>query len=385
MKLLVVSPDAGRLEALRAAAAAQASVSSLAVLAGSLAQRPDGAVDGSSDAILLDATQNPMAELDALEQLQETKPAIQAVLLVASDEPGILRRAMRLGVKDVLTPDTIEGELASALLSMQEACVVRSEEKAKTLVFVSAKGGSGATFLAANFAYNLASQTGKRVMLMDLDLRGGNAHLMLTERRPLVHIADLAREIHRVDLSFLKSSMIDILPGLGILAAPEDSVLAGEVRTTHIETLVELARSNFDYVVIDIGRAITPITVRALDVADYVYPVCQLSVPFIRETRRLVQALRALDMMPAKIKLVVNRHEKVRDLKLEDLEKAVGIEVAATIPNDYKNVSEAVNHGTALASLAKGSPVNKALVRLMHEITDNGAGKSSWLSRVLNR
>ena len=39
--------------------------------------------------------------------------------------------------------------------------------KGKILAFISCKGGSGATFLAANLAYVLATQTNKKVALLD--------------------------------------------------------------------------------------------------------------------------------------------------------------------------------------------------------------------------
>ncbi len=383
MRLLVVSPDSGRLDALRTAASMHKPVSSLSVMEGTLAGSAESPINGATDVLLLDATRETMQELDALEKIQRASPNVQSILLAPSTDSEILLRALRLGVKEVLTPDTIEEGLDSALNRVQVD--THNESMAKTYVFVSAKGGSGGTFLAANFAHKLAEDPDSRVLLIDLDLKGGNAHLILSERKPLVTVAALSREIHRVDKSFLESSMIDIQPNFGILASPEDGVMTNDVRAASIETLLTLARANFDYVVIDIGRTVGPVSIKALDSADLVFPVTQLSVPFIRETRRLGVALKSLDFMPSKIQLIVNRHEKVRNLTIADLEKAASLGEPFLIPNDYRSVSDAINQGLPIAKVSKNSPVNKALNKLVAKVTSESDVQRGWLSRVLSR
>lgn len=385
MKVLVASANEARREALRKTLAQLDCVTSLAALDGGLDGRTEQSINTNTDVILLDASHDPMKELDSLEKLQAVRSGFHTVLLAPGNDPQILLRALRLGVKEVLTPDTVEAELEPAFERISKITTTRGSDKAKVMVFASTKGGSGATFLAANFAFNLARKSKAKVVLIDLDLRSGNAHLMLSARKPIVSIADLAREINRVDSSFLESSMIDIEPNLGVIAAPEDPAQASEVKASHIEKILSLASEDFDYIVLDIGRAVVPTSIGALDMADHIFPVCQLSVPNIREARRLIHSLRALDYSPGIVKPLLNRYERSKTLRTDDLERAIGLEVFMTIPNQYAVVMDAINQGKSVADIAKGSGVNKAIDQMVAALTDVGEKPKGWLSRVMSR
>ncbi len=77
----------------------------------------------------------------------------------------------------------------------------------KIIAFVSCKGGSGATFLAANLAYALA-QENQRVALFDLNLQFGDAALFVSDQKPAATLSHVAQQIHRLDASFLAASMV---------------------------------------------------------------------------------------------------------------------------------------------------------------------------------
>ncbi|MEZ5610216.1 MAG: AAA family ATPase [Rhodocyclaceae bacterium] len=54
---------------------------------------------------------------------------------------------------------------------------------------MSCKGGSGASFLATNLGYALAERSGKRVLLIDLNLQFGDAVLYVSDHRPNISLA----------------------------------------------------------------------------------------------------------------------------------------------------------------------------------------------------
>ena len=66
----------------------------------------------------------------------------------------------------------------------------------------------------------------------------------------------------------------------------------------------------FDYVVIDAGRSLSAVTLEALDLADHVYAVLQLTLPFIRDGKRLRDVFRSLDYPPTRSSWIVNRFQK---------------------------------------------------------------------------
>ncbi len=262
----------------------------------------------------------------------------------------------------------------------------QSQAQGKVLAFISCKGGSGATFLATNLGYALATLKNKRVALIDLNLQFGDASLFVTDKKPQATLSDIAQQIHRLDASFLASSMMEVAPNFSILAAPEDPAHANDVKPDHVDMLIKLVRRQYDFVILDIGRSLDAVSIHALDHADMIFPVLQTTLPYIRDGKRLMGVFRSLDYRKDKIHLIVNRHEKNGDIKLRDVEEALGLSDIRTIPNHYEAAAASVNQGVPILKLAKASPISKALQTFADAIAGEPAGSSSrWLSRVFQR
>ncbi|HEY8130835.1 MAG TPA: response regulator receiver protein, partial [Thermoanaerobaculia bacterium] len=155
----------------------------------------------------------------------------------------------------------------------------------------------------------------------------------------------------------------------------------------HIDTILRLARQQYDFVVLDVGRSLEAVSVKALDMADVIFPVLQLTLPFIRDGKRLLNLFRNLDYPRDKIKLVLNRHEKKStDIRLEDLEQTMGMKVFRMIPNSYDAVAASVNQGVPIIKLSRTNVVSKSLLDLAVDLTrDERKPDQGWVSRVLGR
>lgn len=252
------------------------------------------------------------------------------------------------------------------------------------LAFVSCKGGSGATFTAANLAYVLAAGGRRRVALIDMNLQFGDALLFLSSEQPGSNVADLARNILRLDSALLLSAMVPVAPGLHVLAAPDDPAQASDVLPERVRAIVELARTMFDIVVIDAGRSLSTVTLQALDLAGQVYAVLQLTLPFIRDGKHLRDVFRSLDYPANKIHWVVNRYEKKSQITLDDLKKTLGITEIITLPNQYEVVAASVNQGVPVAKAAPNSAISRALRDWALRIAPPpDKPRSGWLSGLL--
>jgi len=342
------------------------------------------AVNGSRPALLvLDGVDTH--GLETLGQLVLAQPDIDAIIISAEQSPAFLLKAMQAGVREVLPPPVDEAALQAAVQRVARKCrpVDVPADLGEVMAFVACKGGSGASFLAANLAYLLSVRDGRTVALIDLDLQFGDALLMLSDQAPASDIAEVARSIARLDAELLRAAMVQVSGTLSVLAAPEELTQALEVQGDHIGAIIKQARQMFDFVVIDAGRSINAVSLRALDAATHIFPVMQLNVPNVRDAKRLRDLFRTLDYAPQKIHWLVNRYQKNDDITLDSLQHTLGVPRVATVPNHFAGVSASVNQGVPIGKLARNNPVSRALMDLTQRIAPVEKGKrDSWFSTI---
>lgn len=321
--------------------------------------------------------------LDSLARLRLSHPDTAFIVVTDNQSPEFLLRAMRAGVREVLPTPAAADQLRAAIGRIAPRRKAEPEIDGRILALTSCKGGSGATFLATNLAWILATDHGKRVALIDLNLQFGDAAMYVTDQKPASNLAQVCQQIHRLDGAFLKSAMIEVAPNFGLLAAPDDPAHATDVRAEHVEAILKVARANYDFVIVDVGRSLDAVSLQPFDMADKIFPVVQLTLPFIREAKRLIQVFMSLGYPMSKVGLLVNRFHKNSEITLSDLERTVNAKLFKAIPNCYEDVAASVNQGQPIARLAKGSAVTKALREIAETLTNEQAkaGKG-WLSRL---
>jgi len=387
LKIVVAGPSREPLDRIAGALRSNAPLDTVVVGEGDLAALPTLVARNDPDLLILVQPLAGGEELELVERLSRLYPLMTPIVVCDNQSPEFLMHAMRAGVREILPSAGGTAEVLDAVGRIGQKRGSHPERHGRVLAFLSCKGaGGGATFLASNIAYALAAEEGKRVLLIDLNLQWGDAVFFVSDKKPSITLADLAMQIHRVDPAYLASSLVHAHPNLGVLAAPEDPVHALDVKPEHIDVLLRIARSQFEFVILDTGRALDAVTVRALDYADAIFPVMQLSLPFIRDGKRLLDAFRALEYPESKVKLLVNRYEKGGEITLQDMERALGSKAFHTFPNDYDRVVKSINQGVPIVKLAHGCAIAKSVREFAHEFaTVPAKAPSGWFNRMLNR
>jgi pilus assembly protein CpaE len=386
LKIAVISPNSAHLEDIGRYLQTPNGSRSVALHEGGMSKVRVVADQQRLDLIILDSMCRDLEGLPVLEYVSAQHPHTVVVMLCANHTPDFLIHAMRAGVREVLKSPVTKEVLLTAVERIEQrlGLAARPRDPGTIAAFIPCKGGSGATFIATNLGYQLAAEN-KKVLLIDLNLQFGDAVLFIHDNKPATNLGDVARNIQRLDASFLAGNLVKISPNYGVLAAPEDPGQAIEIKPEHIDVLLNVAVNHYDFVILDSGRVLDAVTIKALDRANYVFPVMQLTLPFVRDANRMISAFRTLGYSKEKIRLLVNRLEKSSELKLSDVERSLGVSAFQTLPNSYDAVAAAVNHGRPIASFARTNPVAKGLQELAQSLIPPAAEATGLLGKLLRR
>lgn len=320
------------------------------------------------DVIIIDLDSDPEYALDLVESVCSNGMATVMVYSAAAD-PDLLVRCMRAGAREFLTIPLDHNTLAEALVrAAARRTIARPPRKAggKLLVFMGAKGGSGVTTVACNFAVELARDESQKTLLIDLDLPLGDAALNLgivTEYSTVNALQNHAR----LDANFLSTLLVQHSTGVYVLAAP------GRFPQYHadneaIDKLLAVAREGFDNIVVDVGSQLDLTGTALFKDAYTIYLVTQAGIPELRNSNRLISQFFTGNV--PKLEIVVNRYEaRSMGVSEEHITKALTRPAQWKIPNDYAAVRKMQITATPLT--LTDSPI----ARLIRQMAQSASGK----------
>jgi pilus assembly protein CpaE len=243
---------------------------------------------------------------------------------------------------------------------------VRPHKKAagKLLVFLGAKGGSGTTTLACNFAVSLAQESGQSTLLIDLDLPLGDAALNLGIVAEYSTVNALQNSA-RLDANFLTTLLIKHSSGVWVLAAP-GKFPHFQASNESIDKLMAVAREGFDNVVVDVGSRLDLTGTALFRDATAIYLVTQVGIPELRNSNRLISQF--FTNSSPKLEIVINRWApRALGVAEEHITKALTRPAQWKIPDDYATVRRMQNTATPLA--LEDSPISRTIHQMARAVT----------------
>lgn len=344
------------------------------------------AMAGQPVLVIIDGSSFSDGAANLLPRTAERYPQAVIILLSSDRSPEYLIAAMRAGVREMLPLPLLASELDAALDRLSNKFAVAQQPEGKVLSFVSAKGGAGTTFVAANLGHALSLLGKKRVLLIDLNTAFGDAALYVSDIKPDRTLADVCREINRLDINLLESSVVRVSPLYSILAAPAEPDPGGDLSADHLMTIVHLARRYFDFVIIDLGRQVSSASVRVLDNSDSIYLVLQQSLPDLRGARHLIEIFGTLGYRREKVHLLLNRFESSAPLSTSEIERILDLRVDSRVPNNFEVANDSINQGVPVLQLARNSTIAKSLADWVNRLVDTGSvNKSGLIRRIFVR
>lgn len=240
-------------------------------------------------------------------------------------------------------------------------------------------GGSGATTLAVNLAWELANvekKDGPRVCIIDLDLQFGSVSTFLDlPRRDMIY--EVLSDTASVDEESFMASILTYNDRLNVFTAPADMLPLDLVSSEDVMTVINLARANFDYVVVDMPSTVVQWTETILTAAHVYFATIELDMRSAQNTLRMIRALKSEELPAEKLRYVLNRAPKFTDLngksRVKRLAESLDIAVELQMPDGGKQVVQAGDHGVPLAEAATKNPLRKEIQKLAQQLHALGA------------
>jgi pilus assembly protein CpaE len=331
--------------------------------------------------VSLDADKNKALQM--IGELSIEHPKLP-ILTISQDHQALLQ-SLQKGAKYFLThPVGLEDMLSALRRALGDAgqgsdnhpslgSAVRQQGGCQTIALLGSRGGVGTTSLAVNLAATLASDPANGVALVDLDLALGDADIAVElNGMENISIADLARNIERLDMNFLRRALVKHdASNMAILRHPLEIQDIGVLHEGHIERILNLLRISYSHLVLDLSKAVLPTDMMGLRLADTILLTAQLELSSLRNVVRLLHFLGQEPGLTEKVRVIVNRvgSEAVEEgISLKKAEEVIGKPIFWQIPNDAKALIAARVAGEPLVRHNPKSRAQQALFGLAQAI-----------------
>jgi len=340
------------------------------------------------DIIIIDLNMSTMDGITVTEKVVSRHPNISSIIISDRKDLEYFKKAMQVGAKDYIAKPYTDEEIVDCIrraykneklrtATLENSNTLKSKQKYKTPQVVSVfgtKGGAGKTTLSVNLAVQIAKETMKKVVLVDLDLQFGDVAVFLNIL-PKKSISELVQERNKMDIDLIESYLIPHLSGIKILPAPmrpEDSEL---ITAENVLEILTVLREHYDYVLIDTPPFFHETTLSALDISNQIILIMSMDLPAIKNMKLSLDLLDTLHYKD-KTKLVLNRASEDFGITPRDVENTLDFHLANLMPSDGKLVVKAANRGVPFILNKSNSKISKSIEDIAKTvIEDNGYQK----------
>jgi pilus assembly protein CpaE len=326
-----------------------------------------------------------LGELDRLAEVCD--PGTKVVAIGHVNDVLLYRELLRRSVSEyVVAPVEVMQiiESISAIYTDPETRPV-----GQIIAFVGAKGGSGSSTVCHNTAFAIASAYKTDVVIADFDLPFGTAGLDFNQD-PLNGIADALASPDRFDEMVLDRLLSRCSDNLSLFAAPGTLDRPYDLDPSSCDTVLDVVRENVPWIAVDVPHLWTAWAKQVVLKADFVVITAAPDLANLRNSKNLVDQLKASRPNDRPPLLVLNQVgvPKRPEISVKEFGYAIELEPKIVIDFDAQLFGTAANNGQMIEELSHKSKAADGFRGLANILTDRSVQKSdrqSILAPILAR
>lgn len=279
---------------------------------------------------------------------QDARTANMPIIALSSDTSlARMKTCLDAGFSEYITKSR------QALPALNEAInrllgktVTISKQGGLLMVFLSAKGGTGTSSMCANIAMNIAqNQPEARVVVLDMVLPIGSIAPIVGYEgtQNIATITDIS--LAETTPEFFRDNLPDMKTwGFHLLAGSPDPESSNQIQVGRIWDIVTALKESYDYVLIDLGRSLSKISLPLIQYADLIALIVSTDISTVSLTKTLWHYLKSKGVDGAAVYTILNRAVGLEGLSKFDAEKMIEIPIKVTMPYLSSNMAFANTH-----------------------------------------
>ncbi len=324
-------------------------------------------VSASPNILFVDLSESgdPLNDINALAEVCE--PGTVVIATGEVNDVRLYRDLVASGIQDYLLKPFSADQLreafthAQAVLNGPKHNEVAADRPHMTAAIVGARGGVGASTIAASLAWLFSDSNKRSTALLDLDVHFGTGALSL-DLEPGRGLTDAIENPSRIDGLFIERAMVRANDKLSVLSAeaPMSQPMLSDGGAFY--QLQEEMRSAFECTVIDLPRQMLVQHPHLMTEIQSVVVVAELTLVGARDTIRILSWLKS-NAPHANVLVAANRvgPNGTSEISKKDFESSIERKIDFSIPYDVKVVCQAAKLGKPVAEVGKTSKVGLEL------------------------
>ncbi len=295
----------------------------------------------------------------ALERLAEVCDAATRLIVLGHVNDVVLyRELIRSGVSEYIVLPTSSQAIVSVITELFAA--EGAAPIGRTIGFISAKGGSGASTISHNVGWAISQSLRQDVLILDMDFAFGTAGLNFNQDPP--HgIADAIGASQKMDQTLLDRLSSKAANHVSLLTAPVVLDKTFDFEEREFEQIIEVSQKSTPVVILDIPHIWSAWVRHTIATIDEIIIVAEPDLANLRNAKNLSDTIKALRPTEAEPLLVLNKVGVPRRPEIPANEFATSVEckLLGQVTFDAQTFGTAANNGQMIAEVAANNRANE--------------------------